>query len=344
MDRMKKSQKVIFIVIINLSVHFLSAQVLFQDLEACVKSMVVNAKGSETVESIREACKNKTLQKESKLPGEQISQQSKIQKRIRNEKLTESVPSVITAHKRNYMLPFTYVNEPNLSPFAAELGDKPLDKLEAKFQMSFKAPVFSDVLTKDDRVYFGFTIQSYWQVYNSDLSSPFRETNYQPEIFYALPNDWQIGDWKNRALIFGVEHQSNGQTQLFSRSWNRVYANFIFERDSWALSFKPWYRLPEKKRDQPNVAQGDDNPDIERFMGNFELTAVYQWDDQNFSMMFRNNLRSNNRGAAQLDWTFPMGKRFKGYVQYFNGYGESLIDYNHSIERFGIGILLTDFF
>jgi phospholipase A1 len=344
MDRMKKSQNVILILIINLLVHSLSAKVLYRDFEECLVGEAAKAPDEETVTILKQRCKA-LLAVQNVYTGDNSSNSfSKIQQRIHNERLSELLPNVITAHKRNYMLPVSYVNEPNVAPFADALGEQTLDHLEAKFQLSFKAPVFSEILTSQDRLYFGFTIQSYWQVYNSDLSSPFRETNYQPEIFYALPNDWKLAGWNNRALMLGVEHQSNGQTQLYSRSWNRVYANFIFEKEEWAISFRPWYRLPEKRKEMPNVAQGDDNPDIGKYMGNFELTGVYQCDDQNFSMMFRNNLRSNNRGAIQLDWTFPMGSRFKGFVQYFNGYGESLIDYNHSIERLGFGILLTDFF
>ena len=64
--------------------------------------------------------------------------------------------------------------------------------------------------------------------------------------------------------------------------------------------------------------------------------------EHEFSFMTRNNLNSDNRGALQLDWSFPMWGRLRGYAQYFNGYGESMIDYNADIQRFGIGILLTD--
>ena len=78
--------------------------------------------------------------------------------------------------------------------------------------------------------------------------------------------------------------------------------------------------------------------------GPIGMIPLRDTENQTFGVMFRNNLRSNNRGAIQLDWTFPMGRRFKGYAQYFNGYGESLIDYNHSLQRVGIGILLTDVF
>ena len=90
------------------------------------------------------------------------------------------------------------------------------------------------------------------------------------------------------------------------------------------------------------AASGDDNPDIYKYMGYFEFSGAYRYNEHEFSFMTRNNLNSDNRGAIQLDWSFPLWGRLRGYAQYFNGYGESLIDYNADIERFGVGILLTD--
>jgi len=309
-------------------------------LANCYTEQVKISGSQVSVEQIRAHCRAR-LQIESKIGNGELSP---LEKRIAREKATRDNPNVITPHKRNYLLPVSFVDEPNNAPFSEELGTAGLKKFEAKFQLSFKAAIADSLLKKDDLLFFGFTLQSYWQMYNQDVSSPFRETNYQPEIFYGVFNDFKVGQWTNRVNVIGIEHQSNGRTQPSSRSWNRIYAQFVWENDNWVVMFKPWYRLPEKDKTTPTQATGDDNPDIEKFMGNFEFSSVYKWEQQTFGMMFRNNLRNDNRGALQLDWTFPMGRRFKGYAQYFNGYGESLIDYNQSIERIGIGVLLTDVF
>ena len=286
---------------------------------------------------IKEICKKKV--------AGNVPQMTPFDKRLLREKETRNNPSVITPHRLNYMLPISYMTNPN-----AELGnllldqDGELDNLEAKFQISFKAPISEHLFNQNDAVFFAFTIQSYWQLYNTDISSPFRETNYQPEVLYWYENDYSIGDWTNKVIMVGLQHQSNGRSELLSRSWNRIFANFVWEKENWVLSFNPWYRIPEGKKQDPLQARGDDNPDIEKFMGNFEFRSIYKWEEQTFSLMFRNNLRSDNKGAIELGWTFPMGRRFKGYAQFFSGYGESLIDYNKNVNRIGIGILLTDYF
>jgi len=143
-------------------------------------------------------------------------------------------------------------------------------------------------------------------------------------------------------MRIGFSHQSNGQTGTLSRSWNRIYANFVWEKNRFVFSLKPWWRIPEDEKENRLQAEGDDNPDIERYLGHFEFTTSYRRKDQEFSLKLRNNLRSSNKGAVQLDYTFPLWRGIRGFAQYFNGYGESLIDYNANVERFGVGILLSD--
>ncbi|WP_444997699.1 phospholipase A [Aliikangiella sp. IMCC44359] len=338
---MKQSHLYILIVFVGLTSNVVLSHESDDSLEECYLEQLNLSEEKREVGEIRAWCQKK-LEQHIALD---VKEKSPLEQRIINEAKTQDSRNVITPHMRNYMLPVTYIRKPNEEPYKDLPGSvDELDNVEAKFQMSFKAPIFKSLVVSKDILYFGFTIQSYWQMYNRDASSPFRETNYQPEIFYGFMNDLEIGGWTNRVNIIGVEHQSNGRSQPLSRSWNRVYANFMWESDKWLVGFKPWYRLPEDEKESPNSPEGDDNPDINKYMGYFEFTTAYKWDEQTFGMMFRNNLRSNNRGAIQLDWTFPMGDRFKGYAQYFNGYGESLIDYNQSIERFGVGILLTDLF
>ncbi|MGB1271881.1 MAG: phospholipase A, partial [Endozoicomonas sp.] len=107
---------------------------------------------------------------------------------------------------------------------------------------------------------------------------------------------------------------------------------------------KPWWRIPESEKEpgRENDSQGDDNPDIHQYLGYGELHFGYRLGEHNLGMMIRNNLDGDNRGAVQLDWSFPINQRFRGYIQYFNGYGESLIDYNDSANRLSLGIMLTD--
>ena len=271
--------------------------------------------------------------------------ESLVIERIERERAVDDNRSVLIAHKRNYFLPLTWASNPNNEPYEINGNDPDdlLDNLEAQFQISLKLPIAKGVFTDNDAIFGGFTLKAFWQVYNTDISAPFRETNYEPEVFWISPVPWDVFGGDATLVSLGLSHQSNGRTQLTSRSWNRVYAGLIWERSRYVYYLKAWWRIPEDEKDDPLEANGDDNADIEDFMGNFEFTVAYRRFDHEFSAMLRNNLDSDeNRGAIQLDWTFPLEGRYRGYLQFFNGYGESLIDYDAHIERIGIGILLTD--
>lgn len=302
-------------------------------LDSCIQERLKTADPTLTVGEIKAECEvlhNQDYRREPMAIG-----------RLVMERRTEWNPFVITPHKQNYILPFTYMHHPNNDPYE-DLGDESLKHQEAKMQVSFKVPLTEhNLLVDGDSLHFGFTALSFWQVYNRELSAPFRETNYQPEVFYSLPLPLQRTDHA-AMLRLGFEHQSNGQTQVLSRSWNRIYAQLYYARNNYLIAFRPWYRIPENPKDDPDDASGDDNPDIDDYMGYFELTGVVQHADVEFSALLRNNLRGDNRGAIELGVSFPLFNRLRGYLQYFNGYGESLIDYDHRSQRVGLGILITD--
>src|SRR3954447_4056293 len=247
---------------------------------------------------------------------------------------------LLRPHKQNYFLPVRWSSSPNNQPMSPTQPPPPalaLDNIESKFQLSLKTKVMERVFGSNADVWLAYTQQSSWQVYNSPLSRPFRETDYEPEAILVFPVNYDLLGLHGRFVNVGLVHQSNGRSDPLSRGWNRIYTQFGFERGNFALMARAWYRI------SPSYSN-DDNPDIERFLGYGDLLAVYKWNERNtVSLLVRSNLRtSDNKGAFQLDWSFPLYGRLKGYVQLFSGYGESLIDYNWRQTTFGVGVLLTD--
>ena len=240
-------------------------------------------------------------------------------------------------HKQNYLLLGRYSTSPNQQPSSPTRGLAPeqeLENVEAKFQLSFKVKAIERMLNGRADLWFAYTQQSQWQVYNEAISRPFRETDYEPELMMVFPTDYSLLGFRGRMLNLGLVHQSNGRADPLSRSWNRVYAQLGFERGNFALLVRPWYRLPER-------AENDDNPDITDYLGYGDLLGIYRSGGHTVSLLLRGNVSEGN-GAAQLDYSFPLYGRLKGYLQMFTGYGESLIDYNHSQSTIGVGLLLTD--
>ena len=259
--------------------------------------------------------------------------------RLALEKFTQFNPFVLTPHRRNYILPATHWTNPNWNDPDRE--DEPVDAVEAKFQFSVKLPLASD-LWRDSTLYAAFSVTSFWQVYNRRLSSPFRENNYSPEIFMATPASGDVGPMELELVSWGYQHESNGQDIPLSRSWDRLYLQFVMRYDEYYVSFRPWWRIPEDERENPTDRSGDDNPDIEHYLGHFELGIARPFGNHVAELKIRNNLRSDNKGSAQFDYSFPMTKRLKGLFQIFTGYGDSLISYDEYQTRVGVGILLTD--
>jgi phospholipase A1 len=243
----------------------------------------------------------------------------------------------IDLYNPNYLLFGRYSNNVNYQPFsplfdAAQVPAQSLDSTEAKYQISFKARLW----TTDDRrwgVWGAYTQQSNWQVYNAALSRPFRDTNYMPELFVSYRPGVDFGDLHWRLLNVGFNHESNGRSDVLSRSWNRLYAELGVESGNFALLAKAWYPLKESESDNPNITD---------YTGYGALTAIYKWHEHSFAAMTRGNVRTG-KGAGEFTWTTPrlLGP-LHGYVQIFSGYGESLIDYNWNQTTIGIGISLND--
>ena len=252
----------------------------------------------------------------------------------------------IRAHQPVYLMPGFWTSDKNERPSSpnenntVQVGDdQNLKSMEAKFQLSLKTKAVENLFGNNGDIWFGYTQSSRWQVYNADTSRPFRETNYEPEASLIFRTNYEILGLNARLLGLTFNHQSNGRADPLSRSWNRVMLNLGFERDNFALMVRPWYRIEENAND-------DNNPDIKNYMGRGDLTAFYRWNDHDFSLMLRHSLKGGDdaHGAAQFDWAFPISGKLRGHFQLFDGYGESLIDYNHRATYVGLGVSLMNWY
>lgn len=240
-------------------------------------------------------------------------------------------PSHLIIHKGIYFLPYT--------DDTSARDDTTRQYQEFKFQFSLKKNLFPIC---EGEVFFGFSQVSHWQVYDKEGSAPFRESNYNPEVFIDF---WRESDDSfHPGLRIGIEHESNGQPIETSRSWNRTYLQSAIPVGGYWLTLKIWDRWDEPVKADPNQAQGDDNPDIDHYMGNWEL----QFETPNihhFEMttLVRKKVESH-APTVRIDLDFLCSNGVcvifdNLYIrfQFFRGYGESLIDYNRLVTRYGIG-------
>ena len=245
-------------------------------------------------------------------------------------------------YRQNYLM-IRRSNRPDRQP-SSPLPDHNVatpydwDVSETKFQFSFKADIGDQVNVdwfgiRTVRVWAAYTQQSWWQMFNTRNSSPFRETNYEPELIATIGT---LQDSGLKLINFGWEHQSNGKPLPESRSWNRLYLQGGWEwNDSVSFLARGWWRIPES-------ASNDDNPDITDYVGRADIVARWEPLDksQAVALLLRNNLSgAHNRSFVQLDWATPQrfGNAARFHLQITSGYGESLIDYNYRQTTVGLG-------
>lgn len=246
-------------------------------------------------------------------------------------------------HRNTYLLPFVYNWMPNESIYQEAKNIEPANKnkrfykdTEAEFQISFAIPLVKDINKRDWDIMLAYTHHSWWQVYNSAWSRPFRETNYMPELFtrYVYNEPKRILGLPLEAIDFGYIHQSNGQIQVLSRSWDRIFARTYFKIKDFTILLTGWFRLPEK-RDQ------DDNPDIYNYMGVGDFEILKRVGLHHFHL--KTPILSHHL-SLDIKYSYPLQENLRWYLSYQSGYGHSLIEYDQYTQRAGVGFTLENIF
>ena len=251
---------------------------------------------------------------------------------------------VVRTYAPNTLLPLHYTSNINRSPTSAthpDAGDfNGYRQTEAELQVSLRAKVLQDVLLPGADLWLAYTQKSIWQLWNGSDSSPFRSSDYQPEGMIVVPVPDKLGDlgggWRWRMGIAGIAHESNGQGDPLSRSYNRLYLGTAFTHDDIALQARYNWRLPE--------SGVDDNPGILDNIGSTELSVSWLPGETTMRLTGRTSFKTLDRGSLQFEWTHPVfaGKPdgLRWYVDVFSGYGETLLDYNHRQNTLGLGFTL----
>ncbi len=256
------------------------------------------------------------------------TEESALDKRLHNEHQINKNKYGITFDQPTYILPYYHTTNPS-----QDVGPTPRNqaimKDEFKAHLSLQFPLWANMFNSNYSIGASYTQLSYWQVYAN--SQFFRETNYMPALFVSdhfLPN-WQ--------LKVGGVHESNGRGGDYERSWNRAYANLTFSGQQWMISIKPWVLIFKKNSSDIH------NKNIAHYLGYERVVIAYKAYSQEWSMMLRNSIESGfQRSALELDYSFPIHGFLRGYLQFFHGYGQSLIEYNHKTNAVGVGITLSN--
>ncbi len=198
--------------------------------------------------------------------------------------------------------------------------------------------------------YFGYTQRSFWEI--GQKSSPFRETNYQPEVF--LKN---VSQDSNQTHYVGYLHESNGHDEELSRGWDRLYyrlrshlgeksaerSNQVNQEPAspWTFDVKLWAPFNRSKR----------NKKIARYAGYGEVSAAYAFQRnspvRNIQLALRKGgvLNEWDRGSVTVDLIHDFGTKSEllYLLQVFNGYASSLERHDQHEWSVRWGVLLSDF-
>jgi outer membrane phospholipase A len=230
-------------------------------------------------------------------------------------------------------------NLSSYAPIYAVYG--PGTNSDGRLQISFKYQLFGEpgAVGGDNPfingIHFAYTQRMFWDL--GARSSPFRNVDYMPEIFYLVPAT-AVGKKIALGGQAGLRHESNGRSGLASRSLNTLYVQPVatFPVGRYTLSLGPRLSL--------YAGRLEDNPDIKRYRGNTGLfLEIGEEDGLRLTTNSRFNFASG-KGATDAELSYPLDRIVASslnlyiFGQAFAGYGENLLDYNRKTTRLRIGI------
>lgn len=202
---------------------------------------------------------------------------------------------------------------------------------DAKFQISLRHRLYRGLLPYRIYVFLTYSQKSFWDIYQK--SAPFAETNYNPTIGFGRNF---IKDRRIAGIgMIQFEHESNGRDSIWSRSWNRVTFTgiYIFNKN-YSLQAKVWIPMMVAK----------ENKNIARYSGIGHVAGTYTNEENRLSCSVLMIKRGgwNFNASWQLEVAYRIFRLDNQYVflQFYDGYGESLIDYDRFHRYVRVGFVI----
>ena len=319
------------VLLLQLSTNAAANSVSINDFESCLLDALADS-GNDVllVSQLKEQCEQTTTE-------EILEMELAVDDAITAEsfQMPPGVREFFTPYKRNYIVFGSMQNKNGGEPFSGKTFD-----IRFEFGMKFRLFQNQENFDKLSPLYFGYSQKSWWDI--AESSAPFKEHNYNPEIFWdftdngsadaLLPNE--IGTFVDR---FGFEHQSNGRDGPQSRSWDRLYAQKTLQlRDDLSIRLKAWQAMNE----------GDENIDITDYLGNGEVQVLFEPNKDLDVILSSTKGHEHSKYNYQLDLVYTMGSwlNTKFMLSYYDGYGEALASFDEKTRSLRAGIFIPVLF
>ena len=226
-----------------------------------------------------------------------------------------------TIYKDNYIITGTSFSGGKITKYNSD----------AKFQISLRHRLYRNLLPYRLYLFLTYTQKSFWAIYRS--SAPFTETNYNPTLGVGR-NFIAAGRIAGSAML-QFEHESNGRDSIWSRSWNRITFMGIYNMN-YNFTFQAKFWIP--------MILSEYNKNITRYSGIGHLAATYNHDSGRFScsalMLKRGGWNFN--ANWQIDVAYRLFRQDNQYLylQFYNGYGESMIHYDNFRRYIRLGFVI----
>lgn len=233
---------------------------------------------------------------------------------------------------------FTFYKD-NYFVFGTSIGPKPTrENSNVKFQISIQQKLTRSTLPWNTYLYLFYTQKAFWNVLQPSL--PFTDLNFNPGIGWCKPFFSSVTGRYVGKLTLILEHESNGRDSIQSRSWNRVAVagNVLLDQNIMVFG-KIWVPII----DSPH------NKDILKYIGIYQCGMQVMSNNRRFGASVVLTKRCdwnpfNFNTEVNLKWRiFPSDNQYL-FVQYYNGYGEGLLEYNKFHSELRVGICLSPTF